>query len=114
MPVVLYDKGYEHARKLIREGKIDPAKRNWMEIQPSPAEGDEYIRTHSLKDFGLWHLAVNTDKDQNTKGYYEFPYGDFVSVCRSGVVAAEARAGQYKHLDIEAAAKDLLKLMDQS
>lgn len=112
MPVVLYEKGYERARKLVKEGKVDPAKRDWMEVNPSPAEADEYIRTHSLEEWGLWHLGVNTDKNPNTKGYYEFPYGDYVNVCRAGVIAAEARAGQYKHLDIEAAAKDLLNMID--
>jgi hypothetical protein len=113
MPVVLYDKGYDYARKLIKEGRVDRTERNWMEANPSSAESDEYIRSHTLQVWGLWHLAINTDHNPNTKAYYEFPYGDFVNVCRSGVIAAEARAGQYKHLDIEAAAKDLLNKINK-
>ena len=48
-----------------------------------------------------------TSVKEDTKGRYEFPYGDFEKVHRCGVLTAESRAGQYKHLDIENAAAHL-------
>ena len=49
-------------------------------------------------------IGLNDEKDPDTKGRYEFPYGDFVDVHRCAVLSAESRAGQYKHYEIENAA----------
>ena len=38
-------------------------------------------------------------------------YGDFEKVHRCGVLAAESRAGQYKHDDIEHAAAQLIEMV---
>jgi hypothetical protein len=47
------------------------------------------------------------------KGHYKFPYGDFKNIHRCGVLAAENRAGQYKHIDIENAAAHLHGTLDK-
>jgi hypothetical protein len=52
-------------------------------------------------------LGINDEKPEDTKGHYEFPYGDLKKVHRCGVITAESRAGQYKHFDIENAAAHL-------
>jgi hypothetical protein len=57
-------------------------------------------------------FGVNDEKPEDTKGHYEFPYGDFSKVHRCGVLTAESRAGQYKHYDIENAAHHLHGMMD--
>jgi hypothetical protein len=57
-------------------------------------------------------LGINDEKPAETKGHYEFPYGDFESVHRCGVLTAESRAGQYKHVDIENAAAHLHGMID--
>ena len=44
---------------------------------------------------------------EGSKRRYRFPYGDFNNVHRCAVLAAETRAGQYKHTDIELAAVHL-------
>jgi hypothetical protein len=44
---------------------------------------------------------------------YEFPYGDFEMVHRCGVLAAESRAAQYQHSDIETAAAHLHGMLDE-
>ncbi|MDF2698151.1 MAG: hypothetical protein K0S65_6534, partial [Labilithrix sp.] len=43
---------------------------------------------------------------------YKFLYGDFAEVHRCGLLAAESRAGQYKHTDIEKAAHELHDMID--
>jgi hypothetical protein len=55
---------------------------------------------------------VNDEKPQDTKGHYEFPYGDFKKAHRCGLLVAESRAGQYKHLDIEKAAHHLHGMLE--
>lgn len=49
----------------------------------------------------------------DSKSRYKFPYGDFRKVHRCGVISAESRAGQYKYVDVEAAAKQLLERIDR-
>jgi hypothetical protein len=56
-------------------------------------------------------LAINDDKPEQTKGHYEFPYGDFSKV-HCGVLLAESRAGQYQHYDIENAVAHLHGMLD--
>jgi len=41
-----------------------------------------------------------------------FPYGDFKRVHRCAILAAESRAGQYKHFDIENAVAHLHGMME--
>ena len=48
-------------------------------------------------------LGIDDEHDEDTKGRYKFPYGDFEQVHRSGLLAAESRAGQRKYYDIELA-----------
>jgi hypothetical protein len=57
--------------------------------------------------FGRWHLGIDDEKPENTKGRYKFPYGDFKSAHRCALLAAESRAGRFKCLDIEKAAHRL-------
>ena len=43
---------------------------------------------------------------------YGFVYGDFRRVHRSGLIAAEYRAAEWRHKEVELAAHDLLQLLD--
>jgi hypothetical protein len=60
---------------------------------------------------GSW--GVNDRYGENTKWYYEFPYGDFENVHRCSILSAQIRAGQEKYLNIENAATDLLVVISQ-
>ena len=113
MAVTLNQRAYEHAKELIDEGRFVFDERDaWSEHQPSAMKESEYIRLHGFAEYGKWYLGVNSEKPDNTKGHYEFPYGDFKDVHRCGVLAAEARAGQYNHYDIENAAAHLYGMME--
>lgn len=80
---------------------------DWSERQPSADDENEFIRTHGLPEFAKWHLGIDDEHGENTKGRYKFPYRDFERVHPCGVLSAESRAGQYKHYDIERAAAHL-------
>src|SRR4051812_36380972 len=113
MAVRLNDRAYEHAKTLIAGGKVVLDERDaWSEHQPTAEQENEFISQHGFREYGKWYLGINDERDEDTKGRYEFPYGDFENVHRCGVLAAESRAGQYKHADIEAAAAHLHGMLD--
>ena len=98
MAVTLNRRAYEHARELINDGRFVFDERDaWSEHRPSAQQENEFIRLHGFAEYGKW---------------YEFPYGDFKDVHRCGVLAAESRAGQYQHHDIENAAAHLHGMID--
>jgi hypothetical protein len=113
MAVTLNRRAYEHARELINDGRFVFDERDaWSEHRPSAQQENEFIRLHSFAEYGKWYLGINDEKPEDTKGHYEFPYGDFKKVHRCGLLTAESRAGQYKHYDIENAAHHLHGLLD--
>ena len=61
-----------------------------------------------------WYLGIDDEQDEDTKGRYKFPYGDFTKVHRCGVLAAESRAGQYKYEDIKVAVAHLHGMLDHA
>ena len=104
----LNQKAYEHAQRLIKNGKfVGDDRDDWSEHQPSAAEENEFIEKHGWGEYSKWHLGLDEEYDEETKSRYKFPYGDFKKVHRCGLLAAESRAGQYKYSDIERAAAHL-------
>ncbi len=103
---------FEHAKSLIKEGKV-VRDSDWSEAQPSVDDENAYLKEHSWQDYSRWYLEEDTDENENTKGRYGFPYGDFDSVHRSGLIAAKQRAGQYDHDELEKAIDHLLVLIDK-
>jgi hypothetical protein len=113
MSVKLNERAYEHARKLIENGKAVLDERDdWSEHQPSAEQENRVIEQHGIAEYQKWHLGVDETKGENSKGRYKFPFGDFRNVHRCAVIAAESRAGQYKYLDIESAAAHLHGMLD--
>jgi hypothetical protein len=111
--VELNRRAYEHARRLIERGEfVQDDRDDWSEHQPSADEENRFIADHGLSEYARWYLGVDTEKSGDTKGRHKFPYGDFAKVHRCGVLAAEVRAGQYKHFDIEHAAAHLHGMID--
>lgn len=114
MAVKLHKPAFEHAKRLVREGKCVADDRDaWSEHQPSTRQENDFIRRHGFGEYGKWHLGIDDEEPKDTKRRYKFPYGDFKKVHRCGVLSAESRAGQYKHFDIEAAAAHLHGMIDK-
>ena len=113
MAVKLNHSGFNHAKQLVTDGKVVIDDRDaWSEHQPSTEEENEFIEKHGFFEYGRWHLGIDDEEDENTKGRYKFPYGDFEKIHRCAVLSAESRAGQYKHFDIENAAAHLHEMID--
>ncbi|RZT07506.1 hypothetical protein EV649_7919 [Kribbella sp. VKM Ac-2569] len=113
MTVKLNKKAFEHAKSLVEKGQTAKDERDdWSEHAPTAAEQNAYLDKHGWSDYGLWFLGVDTEMDEETKGHYEFPYGDFQRVHRCGVISAESRAAQYNHADIQHALEQIHELLD--
>lgn len=102
----------EQARKLIDEGRVD-AETGWGDAAPSADDGNSEIERHGYEGFGAWHLAIDPDASEETKGRYAFPYGDYEKVNRSALIHAKQRASQNDHPEIEKAAGELLDRFDE-
>ena len=115
MATKLNKRAFEHAKNLISNGKyIQDEKDNWSEHQPSTEKENKFIKENGFSEYGKWFLGIEEkEKQEDNKGHYKFPYGDFEKVHRCGVIAAENRAGQYKHSDIENAAAHLHGMLDR-
>jgi hypothetical protein len=85
---------------------------DWGEKQPRAAQENTYLRNHSWDEYAEWHLGLTDGTDDETKARYAFVYGDFRRVHRTGLIACEYRAAEWRHKDIELAAHDLLQRLD--
>ena len=100
-----------HARKLIdaRQYVLDS---DWGESQPSAADENAFLETHSWDEYAEWHLGLTDDATDETKGRYAFVFGDLRRIHRTGIIACHFRAAEWRHKEIELAAHELLQYLD--
>jgi len=114
MAIELNEPALRQARALVREGKVTRDERDdWSEAAPTADEENSFIEREGWTEFAHWHLGIDKSENRDTKQAYSFPYGDFRTVRRSGVISAESRAGQYDHTEIRDALKSLLELIEE-
>ena len=101
-----------HARRLI-EARQYVLDSDWGEVQPSASDEDAFLKNHPWKEYGEWHLGLTDGATEETKGRYAFVMGDFRRVHRSGLIACQYRAAEWRHKEIELAAHDLLQRLDR-
>jgi hypothetical protein len=104
--------GVAKARKLIDAGTYDDAT-EWSDAAPSADRENAEIDEHGFEGYGAWHLAIDPDAGEETKGRYRFPYGDFRKVNRAALIHAKQRAAQNDHDEIEKVADQLLQHLDE-
>lgn len=103
----------KHAEKLIDAGDVVRDERDdWSEHAPSADDENRMIERDGWDAFESWHLGIDRQENEETKGRYSFPFGDFRKVHRCAVVSLESRAAQYDHDEIARAAKRLLERID--
>jgi hypothetical protein len=104
--------GVERARQLIDAGDVD-ADTEWSAAAPSTEQGNRVIEEEGWDEFAAWHLALDPEASEETKGRFAFPYGDFRTVNRAALIHAKQRASQNGHGAIEEAAGALLDRLDE-
>ncbi len=107
----LNEAAVEHARRLIdaRQYVLDS---DWGDVQPSAADENAYLETHSWDEYAAWHLGLTEGANDHTKARYAFVCGDLRRVHRSALIACVYRAGEWRHKKVELAAHDLLQHLD--
>jgi hypothetical protein len=85
---------------------------DWGDVQPTAKDENAFLESHSWEEYAAWHLGLTDDATDETKARYAFVYGDFRRVHRTGLIACQYRAAEWRHKEIELAAHDLLQLLD--
>lgn len=101
----------KQARALIDAGRYDD-RTPWSKAAPSAAEANEEIDHESFEEFAAWHLGIDPEASEGTKGRYAFPYGDFAQVNRAALIHAKQRAVQNGHDAVARAADEVLGHLD--
>jgi hypothetical protein len=113
MAVKLNDRAFEHAKRVIIDGRFGYDDRvAWSKHQPSADDENRFIEEHGYDEYARWYLGTDDEASEDTKARYKFPYGDFEKAHRCGLLAAESRAGQRRYLDIEFAVAHLHGMLD--
>ena len=102
-----------HARRLIdaRQYVLDS---DWGESQPTAEDENVFLKSHSWDEYAQWHLGLTDGATGETKGRYAFVYGDFRRIHRTGLIACQYRAAEWRHKAIELAAHRLLQHLDRT
>jgi hypothetical protein len=100
------------ARRLIdaRQYVLDS---DWGESQPRADDENAFLASHDWDEYSEWHLGLTEGATDGTKARYGFVFGDFRRVHRSGIIACQYRAAEWRHKAIELAAHDLLQHLDK-
>ena len=99
------------ARKLI-DAKQYVLESEWGAVQPRADAENAYLKSHPWDDYAEWFLGLTEGATDETKARYAFVYGDFRRLHRSGLIACQYRAAEWRHKDVELAAHDLLQRLD--
>jgi hypothetical protein len=84
----------------------------WGDVQPSSEDENAFLESHSWDEYAEWHLGLTEGPGDDTKARYAFVYGDFRRVHRTGLIARQYRAAEWRHKDVELAAHELLQYLD--
>ena len=99
------------AEELIK-GRQYVLQSDWGDVQPKAKDENAFLESHSWEEYAAWHLGLTDDATDETKARYAFVYGDFRRLHRTGLIACQYRAAEWRHKEIELAAHDLLQLLD--
>lgn len=102
-----------HARRLIGARQY-VLESDWGDVQPSAEDENAFLSSHSWDEYAEWHLGLTEGATEETKARYGFVYGDFRRIHRTGLIACQYRAAEWRHKEIETAAHDLLQLLGKT
>jgi hypothetical protein len=106
------ERAVARARELI-DARQYVLRSQWNDVQPSAAEENTFLASHSWEEYGAWHLGLTEGAAEETKARHGFVYGDFRRVHRMGLISCHYRAAEWRHKEIELAAHELLQHLDR-
>jgi hypothetical protein len=107
------DRAVRRAQRLIKARQY-VLESDWGEVQPRADDENAFLASHSWEEYADWHLGLTEGASGDTKARYAFVYGDFRRVHRSGLIACQYRAAEWRHKEVERAAHELLQLLDET
>jgi hypothetical protein len=110
---VVNKRAVAHARRLIDAGQY-VLDSDWGEDQPRAEDENAFLKGHTWDEYSAWHLGLAEGATDETKSRYAFVYGDFRRVHRTGLIACNYRAAEWRHKEIELAAHALLQRLDKA
>jgi len=113
MSITLNTAAVDFAKDLIKAGKIKNDQGHWGQHNPDSGQENAFLQKHEMAEYASWHLGLDKSHGEDSKGRYKFPYGDFKTVHRDGLIAAKERAAQQGYHSIEKAADELLQLLEK-
>lgn len=94
----------------IRAGDVNKTDGwKWTVEDENSLLGEE----QNWEEYSKWHLAIDTDANEETKQRYKFPFGKNGKVYRSAVIAIKQRAAQHEYDNIYKVADEALRLIDE-
>ena len=105
------DSAVARARRLI-DGHQYVLDSSWGDVQPTADDENAFLESHSWDEYAEWHLGLTDGANDDTKARHAFVCGDFRRVHRTGLIACQYRAAEWRHKDVELAAHELLQHLD--
>ena len=105
--------GVAKARSLIA-AKQYVLDSDWGDVQPDADAENSFLESHSWDEYAEWHLGLTEGATDETKARYAFVFGDLRRIHRSGLIACQYRAAEWRHKEIELAAHELLQELDRA
>jgi hypothetical protein len=106
----LNSKGYDHAKSLINNNKIDKDSK-W---DFTSEDGNSLLGENGddWENYAKWFLLENEDASEDTKDRYKFPFGKDGKIYRSALSAIRQRASQFGYDEVFEAAGKLIEMID--
>ena len=105
------ERALAHARRLI-DGRQYVLDSDWGDVQPSADDENAFLESHSWDEYAEWHLGLTDGATDETKARYGFVYGDLRRLHRTGLIACQYRAAEWRHKEFVLAAHVLLQDLD--
>jgi hypothetical protein len=112
MAVKLNPAALDFAKQLLDDDQY-MINTQWSQNEPTAEEENRYLEGHGWQEYARWYLGVDPDAPADTKAHYQFPYGNFQKLHRSGVMAVKQRAAQNQYEDVVEGADELLDVLDR-
>ena len=112
MAVEINQRGFQHAKQLISEGRAVADERlDWRDHRPDADKEDAYISAMGAERYGDWHLGIDDQEPEGSKSRYHFLFGDFSDLHRCALFEIQEAADNFFYGDIEIAAATLISLL---
>src|SRR5215208_5932926 len=112
MAVEINQRGFEHAKQLISEGRAVADERgDWRDHRADANQEDAFISRYGVDHYGLWHLGIDDQQPEGSKSRYHFLFGDFSDLHRCALFEIQDAADNWFYGDIEIAAAALISLL---